>query len=515
MYNEAPQEELTLDEFELFALDRLNLMRRMEDFKVRGFEGEELIRRTREVSKRLAICWPLMKLCLAHLMHSKTLKSNNGPPSPSLLQSESKYMPLRTDPAKSKDDFRKDQVSHFILRLAYCKTEDLRRKFLQFECMLFKFRLEKLDDNQRREFMAQNGLLYEQLSEHAKIERQDKLAGLAGVQDMRVLSSTYYKVPFQLALSLIQNRDVYLEAGYAYVPLQRLVSIIIMRFRMNLSRALLEAANMFEHVSSDTRIGPLLKNMNEIYAGKQFTNAAAVDKLTWQGVDGAADANMPLCMKHLHNSLKRDHKLKHWGRLQYGLFLKGAGLDLEDAMTFWESHFSKVMTHEEFTKGYAYSFRHMYGKEGARKNYTPYSCMKIIMGTPPEAGAFHGCPYRHSTDVQLTSMLSALKIGGNEVKEIVDKAKKEGHYQIACQRHFEITHPDSFKHGVTGTVAEHPNQWFQASVTYHKSLAGITEAKAPKSAAPTAAAAVSPSAEGKADPSEIESAMAMPMTVDA
>jgi len=50
LYNEAPQEELTLDEFELFALDRLNLMRRVEDFKVRGFEGEELTRRMKEVS---------------------------------------------------------------------------------------------------------------------------------------------------------------------------------------------------------------------------------------------------------------------------------------------------------------------------------------------------------------------------------------------------------------------------------------------------------------------------------
>jgi len=427
-------------------------------------------------------------------------------------------MPLRTEHVK--EDFRKDQVSHFILRLAYCKTEDLRRKFLAFECMLFKDRLERLAVEERREFMAQNGLSYDQVSEQAKIERQDKLAGLAGVPPLRVLSSPYYKIPFTEALSLVMTRDVYLEAGFAYVPLQRLVSIIIMRFRSNLARALVAAANMFEHVSSDTRIGPLLKNMNEIYAGKQYTNATAVDKLTWQGVDAAAEGNMPLCMKHLHNSLKREHKLKHWGRLQYGLFLKGAGLDLEDAMIFWETHFSKVMTHEEFTKGYSYSFRHMYGKEGARKNYTPYSCMKIIMGTPPEAGAHHGCPYRHANDAQLTAMLSALKIGGSEVKEIVDKAKKEGHYQVACQRHFELTHPDSFKHGVTGTVAEHPNQWFQASVTYHKSLQGISEAKNQdvSKTAVSGVAAVSPG-DGGVKPdmaaNDSETVMAVPMSVEA
>ena len=41
-------------------------------------------------------------------------------------------------------------------------------------------------------------------------------------------------------------------------------------------------------------------------------------------------------MKHLHKALNREHKLKHWGRLQYGLFLKGAGLGVEDAMAFWQ-----------------------------------------------------------------------------------------------------------------------------------------------------------------------------------
>ena len=46
------------------------------------------------------------------------------------------------------------------------------------------------------------------------------------------------------------------------------------------------------------------------------------DKLTPDQVNDAADNNMPLCMKNLHNGLKKDNKLKHWGRLQYGLFLK-------------------------------------------------------------------------------------------------------------------------------------------------------------------------------------------------
>ena len=70
-------------------------------------------------------------------------------------------------------------------------------------------------------------------------------------------------------------------------------------------------------------------------------------------------------------------------------------MELEESLIFWEGHFAKLIQHDQFTKQYAYSFRHMYGKEGARKNYTPYSCLKIIMGTPPEAGSHHGCPFRY------------------------------------------------------------------------------------------------------------------------
>lgn len=88
-----------------------------------------------------------------------------------------------------------------------------------------------------------------------------------------------------------------------------------------------------------------------------------------------------------------------------------------------------MMTHDQFVKGYGYMFRHMYGKEGARKNYTPYSCFKIIMGPSPEPGAHHGCPYRHASDGALAGMLNSMRIGPKEVKDIVDTAKS-GNYQV-------------------------------------------------------------------------------------
>lgn len=79
----------------------------------------------------------------------------------------------------------------------------------------------------------------------------------------------------------------------------------------------------------------------------------------------------PLCMRNLHGHLTADNHLRHGGRQQYGLFLKGIGLSISEALEFWRRMFSKF-TDDEFQKRYAYNIRHNYGQEGKRANYSPF-----------------------------------------------------------------------------------------------------------------------------------------------
>ena len=69
--------------------------------------------------------------------------------------------------------------------------------------------------------------------------------------------------------------------------------------------------------------------------------------------------------------------------MQYGLYLKGIGVSLDDSLKFWSQELCKTMPASKFNKEYAYNIRHNYGKEGKRADYTPWGCSKIIMTNPP------------------------------------------------------------------------------------------------------------------------------------
>jgi DNA primase large subunit len=181
-------------------------------------------------------------------------------------------------------------------------------------------------------------------------------------------------------------------------------------------------------------------------------------------------------MRYLHGQLRKEKHLKHSGRMQYGLFLKGLGLTMEEALIFWRQSFSN-MTDDKFQKGgYAYNIRHNYGKEGKRANYTPYGCMKIIT-SQPSAGDHHGCPFKHFSVDNLLKLLSEYGINEEQKKEIAALARS-GHFQLACTKYGEIIRARRIEEDGNFMAKEipvefinHPNQFFD----YAAQAAGLTK----------------------------------------
>jgi DNA primase large subunit len=55
LYDEPPQEELTLDEFEMFSLERLQLLRSIELLKAKNGENESFNREVYEVNHCISL----------------------------------------------------------------------------------------------------------------------------------------------------------------------------------------------------------------------------------------------------------------------------------------------------------------------------------------------------------------------------------------------------------------------------------------------------------------------------
>lgn len=140
-------------------------------------------------------------------------------------------------------------------------------------------------------------------------------------------------------------------------------------------------------LDEDTRLVPILDHLSKGFlAGiaPEWGTEATGDEIKADMIDDLARKHFPACMRNLHENLRKDRHLKHYGRLQYGLFLKvrgsfaafevwltgsqALGLSIEEALLFWRRSFSKF-TDDQFNKGYKYNIRHSYGLEGGRRNY--------------------------------------------------------------------------------------------------------------------------------------------------
>ncbi|KAH8652143.1 eukaryotic and archaeal DNA primase, large subunit-domain-containing protein [Xylariales sp. PMI_506] len=444
-YSVPPTADITLEQFEQWAIDRLRILAELEACSFRNKTPAE----TATYMK------PLLE----------------------------KYLPLETNSSGSSKlaaERQKDHYSHFILRLAFASTEDLRRRFTRVENMLFRLRLSEESARDRNAFVQSLSLDWEPVSEEERKEYATDLAAMAGYRKgQQPEDESWFKVDWERVPELVESRKVLLKAGKAFVPSREQASMVSAEFTQRLERALELTARALPRLDEDDRLTPILDHLSKNFVtpdASYSSSTSAVDgaEITARNVDNLA-VHFPMCMQNLHRSLRRDAHLKHFGRLQYTLFLKGIGLNLEECLVFWRSSFSKI-TDDQFNKDYRYNVRHSYGDVGGDSNrrgggYSPYSCQKILMEHPPGPGEAHGCPYRHFNMENLTSLLQTAGVTDRAVLQGVKEDKDNQKFHIACNRVFEYVHKNELKKAKDESIMTtaqldtivHPNEYFKRS----------------------------------------------------
>ncbi|ONI29934.1 hypothetical protein PRUPE_1G223400 [Prunus persica] len=419
LYRSAPALEVRLEEFELFALDRLRVLKGISDALSRGRKPEEM--------EKLAI--DLWKTNMRHPQASEVIN--------------------------------KDKISHFVLRLVYCRTEDLRKWFLSMETALFRYRFKREKQEAQRALMAEFDLPYKAVSspEFESVKEKLVLVSRSLGQSSPTADDIFFKVPFEEVPELVAGRRVFISKGHAYIAMSQVVSLVATQFRSHLSKALILTNRKWTTTIAEQekdRLTPIVEALSSSYLGPDYSQPKEFAQISLKDIDDVAKSSFPLCMRHLFEKLREDHHLKHGGRMQLGLFLKGVGLKLDDALAFWKAEFSRKVGAERFDKEYSYGIRHNYGREGKRTDYTPYSCQKIISSTPG-VGDHHGCPYRNFSEENLRAALNKMGVTGRAVGDVMDKVRNR-HYQLACTLTFEAVHGSSCDAGIN-----HPNQYFSDS----------------------------------------------------
>ncbi|KAI6045414.1 DNA primase, large subunit [Pisolithus marmoratus] len=441
-YELPPLFDVTLEDFEECAIDRLRILAEIESSYARNRSWAEL----REVTN---------KLCR-------------------------KYLPMNANKTalgkiNSQEQRKRDHLGHFVLRLAFCRSEELRRRFVKAETTLFRVRYEEELRDEREEFLKSLNFGWAKVDANERAAFEAELKDLEGKTDEQ---DSYVKVHWTKVPDLVAKRRVFLRGGFAYVSGNEISSIVYHEFEGKLQKALEHTAKMLPRMDEDTRLVPILNNLSQGFlAGipSEWSNApSSGDEVRAEMIDDMAKKHFPLCMRNLHECLTRDRHLKHFGRLQYGLFLKVLGLSIDEAILFWRKSFSNI-TDDKFNKEYKYNIRHSYGLEGKRANYPAKSCQQILTTDKPGVGDCHGCPYRHFSPENLQSSLlthySSQGLGTIDLHEIMRTVKDE-HYHVACTRVFEITHASKgVKKGDgigDGESVTHPNQYAARSIELEK-----------------------------------------------
>ncbi|KAF2863384.1 DNA primase, partial [Piedraia hortae CBS 480.64] len=411
-----PTGDVSLEDFEEWAIARLKVLAELEACQFRNKSAAETEEHMRPVLER--------------------------------------HMRLSSNMSRSGDrdwERKKDHYSHWTLRLAFSSTAELRQRFARLETQLFRLRLGQDDGRERKAFIDSLSMNWALVDESEKASLVDELKAATGWH--RGEEENWFKTEWEKVSDLVERRQCLLKMGQAYVHVREQQGMVVQEFGRQLESALTMSARFLPQLDEDNRVLPILHHLSQSFVAPDagYNESSSIGDLTVPtaaSID-ALSVHFPLCMRQLHMELRRNGHLKHFGRLQYTLFLKGIGLSLPECIIFWRKSF-RNLTDEKFKSEYLYNVRHAYGDVGGdanrrSKGATPYSCQKLLTEALPSGGQSHGCPYRtHGAD-NLMALLQSTGVTDKSLLQAVQEDVGKQRYHIACNRVFEHTHKAQLK----------------------------------------------------------------------
>jgi len=376
---------------------------------------------------------------------------------------------------KNDDNYIKNDISSFfILALIMCRNEIDKRWFIRQETKLYMARIYILRRYSMYKILLNLGLSLKELKEEDDPSIDiDKIRFRLIKNPRKKENEKIYFCKFEDALNLVMTHDYYIYMGNIYIPESDLPSLFKLVFIQNMDNTISKIRANLENIIKDNRIREiiLLFNKEKDYiiseeAAKIIKNMPNNIKLrTMNDVDLFAEKCFPLCMTLIERHLNKYSHLNHYGRLQFSLFLKGAGLPVQETLKFFQKKYEKKITLEKFEKEYAYNIKHSYGLEGRRISYAPYTCNKLIQMIGPIGKECHGCPFKtYSTD-KLRDILNTCNLKPMDIEAILNK-KKRNQFQQSCVKYFKGKFPEVPTKG----IGIHPNKYFTSAMKAIKNI---------------------------------------------
>ena len=372
------------------------------------------------------------------------------------------------------ENINNDVASHFLLAIIMCKNESDMKWFIRQETKLFKARLDNQKKYSMYKILSKLGI---ELSEY--ITKNNDSLDINKIR-FRIINNPkknenekIYFCKFEDALNLVSTHEYYLNKGNIYIPESDLQNLFKLVFEQKMEKTLNKIRTKTESIKKDRRIREIFllfekekENIMREEAEKMEKEMPNDEKLrTMNDVDIVSERCFPLCMSLIERHINQYSHLMHFGRLQYTLFLKGAGLSVDEALKFFQKKYEKKTPIDKFEKEYAYNIRHSYGLEGKRVSYTPYTCEKIINMNGPMGRECHGCPFKTYSADNLRKILSTCNLNPLDIEEIISK-KKNNEYQMACVKYFEGKFPKVQGEG----IGIHPNRYFSSAMKAMKNI---------------------------------------------